>query len=200
MSLYTIGRKDDKISSLMQINKELLEEDDFKDVTLVSDDLHVVKAHKALLSKSSEVFRQMLMLKHEKDPIIFIRGSSQNQLRSMLNFIYLGETEISEEDMNAFLQLAKDFKLKEFTDTKTKKKFSGTIESQNIEIKTEPNKNERETAFEMADEAAEDDDNHKNSDSYDPLLAETDITDEVSQERNGKVTIVHSKTCHPFFD
>ena len=73
MSLYTIGRKDDKISPLMQINKELLEEDDFKDVTLVSDDLHVVKAHKALLSKSSDVFRQMLMLKDDKDPIIFIR-------------------------------------------------------------------------------------------------------------------------------
>ena len=187
MRLYTIGRKDDKISSLMQINKELLEEDDFKDVTLVSDDLHVVKAHKALLSKSSDVFRQMLMLKNDKNPIIFIRGSSQNQLRSILNFIYLGETEITEEDMNSFLQLAKDFKLKEFTDTKTKKKFCGTTENQNIEIKTEPNKNERDIAFELADEAPEDGDIHKNSDSYDPLLPETNITDEVSHERNCKV-------------
>ena len=103
MSLYTIGRKDDKISSLMQINKELLEENHFKDVTMVSDDLHVVKAHKALLSKSSDVFRQILMLQDDKDPIIFIRGSSQKQLKSILNFIYLGETEVTEEDINVFL-------------------------------------------------------------------------------------------------
>ena len=115
MSLYTIGRKDDKISSLMRINKELLEEDHFKDVTLVSDDLHVVKAHKALLSKSSDVFRQSLMLQNDKDPIIFIRGSSQKQLKALLNFIYLGETEVMEEDMKTFFELAEYFKVKGFT-------------------------------------------------------------------------------------
>ena len=137
MSLYTIGRKDDKISSLMQMNKELLEEDHFKDVTLVSDDLHVVKAHRALLSKSSDVLRQILLLKDDKDPIIFIRGSTREQLKSLLNFIYLGETEVTEEDMNTFVQLAKDFKVKEFTDTKTKKELAGIIE--NIEPKSKEN-------------------------------------------------------------
>ena len=95
MTLHTIGRQEKKILSLMQIHEELLAEDDFKDVTLVSDDLHVVKAHKALLSKSSDVFRQILMLQDDKDPIIFIRGSSQKQLKALLNFIYLGETEVT---------------------------------------------------------------------------------------------------------
>ena len=134
MSLYTIGRKDDKISSLMQMNKELLEEDHFKDVTLVSDDLHAVKAHRALLSKSSDVLRQMLLLKDDKDPIIFIRGSSQRQLKSLLNFIYVGEAEVTEEDMNAFVQLAKDFKLKEFTEMQTKTETTDILE--NIELKS----------------------------------------------------------------
>ena len=82
MTLHIIGRQEKKILSLMQIHEELLAEDDFKDVTLVSDDLHVVKAHKALLSKSSDVFRQLLMLQNDKDPIIFIRGSSQKQLKA----------------------------------------------------------------------------------------------------------------------
>ena len=134
MSLYTIGRKDDKISSLMQMNKELLEEDHFKDVTLVSDDLHAVKAHRALLSKSSDVLRQMLLLKDDKDPIIFIRGSSQRQLNSLLSFIYLGEAEVTEEDMNAFVGLAKDFKLKEFTEMQTKTETTDILE--NIELKS----------------------------------------------------------------
>ena len=207
MSFYTIGRKDDKRSSLMQINKELLEEDHFKDVTMVSDDLHVVKAHKALLSKSSDVFRQILMLQDDKNPIIFIRGSSQKQLKSILNFIYLGETEVTEEDINVFLQLAKDFKLKEFADTKTKNVVSGTMKNQNIDIITQKMENESEKDFEyidnesnkteisMAEEAAEDDnDIQQTSDLYDPddyhdnssslLLAEGDIKDEHFE--NGK--------------
>ena len=121
----------------MQMNKELLEEDHFKDVTLVSDDLHTVKAHKALLSKSSDVLRQMLLLKDDKDPIIFIRGSSQRQLKSLLSFIYVGETEVTEEDMNAFVQLAKDFKVKEFTETKTKTETTGI--NGNIELKSKVN-------------------------------------------------------------
>ena len=118
----------------MQMNKELLEEDHFKDVTLVSDDLHAVKAHRALLSKSSDVLRQMLLLTDDKDPIIFIRGSSQRQLKSLLNFIYVGEAEVTEEDMNAFVQLAKDFKLKEFTEMQTKTETTDILE--NIELKS----------------------------------------------------------------
>ena len=203
MSFYTIGRKDDKISSLMQINKEILEEDHFKDVTLVSDDLHVVKAHKALLSKSSDVFRQILMLQDDKNPIIFIRGSSQKQLKSILNFIYLGETEVTEEDINVFLQLAKDFNLKEFTDTKTKKVLiETTTENQKIDQIID-NKNSKDleyidnksnkTEISMAEEAAEDDnDFHQNSDLYDPenfqdsstLLAEESINDKHLENGN----------------
>ena len=196
MNLHTIGRQEKKILSLMQIHEELLTEDDFKDVTLVSDDLHVVKAHKALLSKSSDVFRQILMLEDDKNPIIFIRGSSQKQLKSILNFIYLGETEVTEEDINIFLQLAKDFKLKEFTDTKTKKVVSGTIDNQNIDLIKQKLENENEKDFEYIDnesnkteisigeEAPEDDndiqqtsdpeDYHNNS----SLLSEADIKDE----------------------
>ena len=63
MSTYTIGMKDDKISSMMQRNKELLEEEHFKDVTLVSDDLHIMRAHKAMLSNASDIFKKILMLK-----------------------------------------------------------------------------------------------------------------------------------------
>ena len=116
MSTYTIGMKDDKISSMMQRNKELLEEEHFKDVTLVSDDLHIMRAHKAMLSNASDIFKKILMLKEEKDPIIFIRGASPNHLKSLLEFVYVGETEVTEKDMNAFVQLARAFKIKEFDD------------------------------------------------------------------------------------
>ena len=133
----------------MQMNKELLEEDHFKDVTLVSDDLHVVKAHRALLSKSSDVLRQMLLLKDDKDPIIFIRGSSQRQLKSLLNFIYVGETEVTEEDMNAFVGLAKDLHVKEFTETKTRTETTDIIKKNSSSVESTVNQNEIEKQIEQ---------------------------------------------------
>ena len=158
----------------------------------MSDDLHVVKAHRALLSKSSDVLRQMLLLKDDKDPIIFIRGSSQRQLKSLLNFIYVGETEVTEEDMNAFVGLARDFKLKEFTETQTKTETTDILE--NIELKSKVsfshegskvNQNEIEKEVEeelgngtdkspevgsnqRTEEAEEDDIEFENSNFYDP--------------------------------
>ena len=168
MTLHTIGRQEKKILSLMQIHEELLAEDDFKDVTLVSDDLHVVKAHKALLSKSSDVFRQLLMLQDDKDPIVFIRGSSQKQLKALLTFIYLGETEVTEEDMKSFFELAEYFKVKGFTDRE--KELSGTLKNQNIvskkvilQAKGQNIEHKKVNGISMGEEATEDDSYNPNS-------------------------------------
>ena len=158
MSFYTIGRKAEKASSLIQINKELLEENYFKDVTLVSDDLHEMKAHKALLSKSSDVFRKILLLKDDKDPIIFIRGTSKEQLKSLLNFIYVGEAEVTEKDMNSFVQLAKDFEIKEFVDSENQKELTSNIQNEKIHLIEESIANiyETDTEEELDDNDTDD--------------------------------------------
>merc|ERR1711963_519184 len=83
--------------------KELLEETDFADVTLVSDDLFQIKAHKVILAACSSVLKKILQENPQKHPIIFLAGIPYKEMKGLINFMYLGQTEINEDDLNMFM-------------------------------------------------------------------------------------------------
>ena len=86
--------------------KELLEETDFVDVTLVSDDLFQLKAHKVILSSCSSVLKKILQVNPQQHPIIYLAGIPYKEMKGLINFMYLGQTEINEEDLNIFMDAA----------------------------------------------------------------------------------------------
>ena len=65
----------------------------FSDVTLVSEDGQVVKAHKVLLSATSPVLDAILKSQDHPKPLIFMRGVHTDVLNSLLDFIYFGQVE-----------------------------------------------------------------------------------------------------------
>ena len=82
------------------------------DVTLVSDDNIAVSAHKFILSSSSPVFRKFFMSSPSSAPqCLFMFGLSNTVLRSILEFIYTGETMIRNEELDSFLKGAKNLEL-----------------------------------------------------------------------------------------
>ena len=75
-------------SHLLHSSKELLNEKVFTDVTLVSDDMKTVRAHRIILSRASEVFKQLLELNPSSSPLLYLNGISSE--KSELNLrIYL---------------------------------------------------------------------------------------------------------------
>ena len=95
-----------------ELFQDLLESQEFTDVTLVSDDQHQYKVHKFILSASSTVFNKILT----SDPLntsIYLRGIQHEELESILQFIYLGEATINHERMNEFLNAAMNLDIKE---------------------------------------------------------------------------------------
>merc|ERR1719222_499008 len=96
---------------------QLREGNDFSDVTLVCDDGEV-EAHKLVLSSSSPLFKKLLQkAKHpHQHPLLFMRGLKAGQLTNVVNFIYHGEANILQEDLDAFLLLAQEFELKGLTE------------------------------------------------------------------------------------
>merc|ERR1712129_111317 len=92
--------------------KDLLGEADFVDVTLVSDDLQQIKAHKIILSASSSVFKKMLKQNPQQHPIIYLSGISSMEMYSMISFIYLGQTEVEQDNLNLFMEVAAKFDVK----------------------------------------------------------------------------------------
>ena len=54
--------------------KELRNDDNFIDVTLACEDGKQIKAHKAILSTSSNVFRNILVNNPHQHPLLYLKG------------------------------------------------------------------------------------------------------------------------------
>jgi len=90
---------------------KLRNEDDFYDVTLVSDDKQQVSAHKLVLSSCSDYFKTILKQNNHSHPLLCLEGISSSELNNVLDYIYNGEVQICQEDLERFLQIASRFQL-----------------------------------------------------------------------------------------
>ena len=79
--------------------KDLLEDKDFSNVTLVSEDGEKISAHKMVLSSCSPILRKMLIGTPQHQPVLlYLTGIQFSEISSLLKFMYLGETNILQED------------------------------------------------------------------------------------------------------
>ena len=89
----------------------LRKENDFYDVSLVSDDDQVVSAHKIVLSASSEFFKSILRKADHAKPMIYLSGVKSTELYSILDYIYEGEVQLYHEDLDKFLDVAQKLRI-----------------------------------------------------------------------------------------
>ena len=94
--------------STLKEEKTLL---DFTDVTLVCEDGTQIEAHKLILARGSTLLRNILRLKNGPSCIFYMRGIKGKQLEEVANFLYNGEVNIDEDDIDDFLQ-AEELQLK----------------------------------------------------------------------------------------
>ena len=96
-------------SHLLASQKELYFTKQFSDVTLVSDDLAEFLAHKTILSTASPLMKSLLgMSSQQQSSFLYLKGVTQENLEAILQYIYLGETEINEQKVQEFTKIAKD--------------------------------------------------------------------------------------------
>ena len=95
----------------------------FSDVTLVSDDMTKILAHRTVLSSASSVFKQLLMLSHDHGhPVLFLRGVKHEDLQYIVEFIYLGQVSLPEERVKLFIDSAQDLGISSMEKQDTTKK------------------------------------------------------------------------------
>jgi len=94
--------------------RELREEKDFFDVTLACDDSQI-QAHKVILSACSPFFRNVLRRNPHQHPLLYLKGVKYKELLSVLNFMYMGEVNVAQEELNSFLAVAEDLRVKGLT-------------------------------------------------------------------------------------
>ena len=89
----------------------LRDEDYLHDVTIVTDDNEQIAAHKLVLSACSEFFKNIFKRNKHSNPLLCLEGVSSNDLSNVMDYIYNGEVQIFQEDLDRFLNVAQRLKL-----------------------------------------------------------------------------------------
>ena len=92
--------------------RSLREDTDFNDVTLVCEDGQQVEAHKVILVASSPIFQIILKKYQHPHPLIYMRGVKLDDLVAIVDFLYHGEVNVYQANLDSFLVLAEELKLK----------------------------------------------------------------------------------------
>ena len=138
--------------------KYMRDDSDFCDVTLASEDNQQIKAHKVILAAGSTFFMEIVKSYKHFYPLIYMRGMRAKDLLAIVDFIYLGEANIYQEDLEDFFALAIELKLNGFSEneenyeesfTKTKLEKSADIVSRKITKVPKERKNELEREKEV---------------------------------------------------
>ena len=90
----------------------LRKDSDFTDVTLACKDGQQVKAHKVILAASSPFFQNLLKSNKHTHPLIYMRGINAEDLLAIVDFLYYGEANIYQENLDRFLSIAEELELK----------------------------------------------------------------------------------------
>ena len=93
----------------------LRDDNDFADVTLACEDGKQLEAHKVILASSSPFFQKLLQRNKHPHPLIYMRGMKSGDLSAIVDFLYWGEANVFQENLDSFLALAEEFQLKGLT-------------------------------------------------------------------------------------
>ena len=110
-------------SNICSAFRDLKNEKDFFDVTIACEE-EQVSAHKVILSACSPFFKNILRRNQHQHPLLYLKGISFSGIQSVLNFMYYGEVNIAQEDLNTFLAVAEELQVKGLTQSQNQTKSS----------------------------------------------------------------------------
>jgi hypothetical protein len=90
----------------------LREDQDFCDVTLVCEDNQQIPCHKVVLASSSQLLKAMLKSIPHNHPLLYFWGIKARDMARMVDFIYTGQVQVYQSDLQDFLTLAELLKVK----------------------------------------------------------------------------------------
>ena len=92
--------------------RTLREDDHFADVTLACEG-HAVKAHRIILCACSGYFSHILRTIHPtQHPVLLLSDVRPCDLTALMDFIYFGQVNITQDSLQSFLKIAEKLKIK----------------------------------------------------------------------------------------
>jgi len=135
-----MNRKEDKLclrwadfqENTVSAFGELRGDKEFTDITLACEDGQQVEAHKVILASSSPFFVNLLRRNKHPHPLVYMRGLKSEDILALVDFIYYGEANVYQDNLDSFLAVARELQLKGLT--------GRSAEEEAEEVKVELNK------------------------------------------------------------
>ncbi|XP_075169641.1 longitudinals lacking isoform X4 [Haematobia irritans] len=105
-------------STLISVFDTLLENETLVDCTLAAEGKYL-KAHKVVLSACSPYFATLLQEQYDKHPIFILKDVKYQELRAMMDYMYRGEVNISQDQLAALLKAAESLQIKGLSDNRS---------------------------------------------------------------------------------
>merc|ERR1712189_20445 len=110
----------------------------FQDVTLVSNGHKQISAHRVVLTACSGYFNDVLSQNTHSHPLLCLDGIDFSELSNVLDYIYNGELQIYQEDLERFLYIAKKLQLQGLLSSEDKKQEEKIEELTTFETQNKP--------------------------------------------------------------
>jgi len=98
--------------NINQAFRSLRSDSDFCDVTLACEDGQQIDAHKVILAASSPFFQTLLKRNKHPHPLIYMRGVKSEDLVAIVDFLYYGQANVYQDNIDSFLAIAEEVSLK----------------------------------------------------------------------------------------
>lgn len=104
-------------STLVAVFDTLLENGTLVDCTLAAEGKYL-NAHKVVLSACSPYFESLLSQNYDKHPIFILKDVKYQELKAMMDYMYRGEVNISQDQLGALLKAAESLQIKGLSDNR----------------------------------------------------------------------------------
>ncbi|XP_017781039.1 PREDICTED: sex determination protein fruitless isoform X4 [Nicrophorus vespilloides] len=102
-------------TNLTDVLSSLLQRQALCDVTLACDG-EVLRAHQTILSACSPYFEMLLIRNTHPHPIIYLKDVNYLEMKALLDFMYKGEVNVSQNLLPMFLKTAEALQIRGLTD------------------------------------------------------------------------------------
>ena len=113
---------------------KLRDDKEFTDVTLVCEDGQQMEAHKVIMASLSPFFEKLIEKTKHPHPLIYLKGFQSKDFAWILDFLYFGEANVCQEDLDYFLTIAAEIQLKGLSG----QNFSDVLDEQEKPRHSEP--------------------------------------------------------------
>lgn len=124
-------------TNLTDVLLSLLRRQALCDVTLACDG-EMLRAHQTILSACSPYFEMLLVKNAHPHPIIYLKDVNYVEMKALLDFMYKGEVNVSQNLLPMFLKTAEALQIRGLTD-------NNNLNNKSSESSTEVPRRERQT-------------------------------------------------------